>query len=78
MAREGGDGSGEGGGRRGLMAAKSRGEEEVMMEWTRMRPSSAMLWTLCRFQHGWQMRLLIDVSTVEASCNVKMLAEGSE
>ena len=54
----------------------SSGVEETVGT-TRVRPSSFIVWCLCRSQHGWQMRLLIDVSTVEASCNVKMSAEGS-
>ena len=54
----------------------SRGEEKTAGA-TRVRPSSPIEWLRCRFQHGRQMRLLIDTSTVDASCNVKMLAEGS-
>ena len=54
----------------------SSGEGEAT-RWTRTRPSSFIVWSLCLFQHGWQMRLLIDVSTVEASCNVKISTEGS-
>lgn len=54
----------------------SRGEGEAM-GWTRTRPSSAILWSLCLFQHGRQMRLFIERSTVDVSCNVKMSAEGS-
>ena len=39
---------------RGLMAAErsaSRGEGEAM-GWTRIRPSSFIVWCLCRSQHG--------------------------
>ena len=54
----------------------SRGEGEAM-GWTRVRPSSFIVWSLCRSQHGWQMRWLIEMSMVESSCNVKMLSEGS-
>ena len=53
-ATQGGEGSGEGQGGRGLMAAErsaSRGEGEAT-GWTRMRPSSGILWSLCRSQHG--------------------------
>ena len=54
----------------------SRGEGEAM-GWTRMRPSSGILWSLCLFQHGRQIRWLTERLMVDASCNVKMLAEGS-
>ena len=64
---------------RGLMAAErsaSRGEGEAM-GWTRVRLSSGMLWSWCLFQHGWQMRLLMETSTVEASSSVNEWVEGS-
>ena len=53
-ARKGGEGSAEGAEGRGLMAAErsaSRGEGEEM-GWTRVRPSSFIVWFLCRSQHG--------------------------
>ena len=78
-AREGGEGSGDGGRGRGLTAAErsaSKGAEEATGT-DLVRPSSSMLWSLSLFQHGRQMRSLIETSRVEASCNVKMSAEGS-
>ena len=71
-AREGGKG-------RGLMAAEksaSRGEGEAV-GYTRVRPSSFIVWSRCLFQQGWQMRLLMETSMVEASCNVKVSGAGS-
>ena len=53
-ARVGGEGSVKGESGTGLMAADrsaSRGEGEAV-GWTRMRPSSGILWSLCLFQHG--------------------------
>ena len=78
-ATEGGEGRGIGEGERGLMAAEgsaSRGEGEAK-EWTRMRPSSAILWSLCLFQHDRQIRLLMETSNSASSCRVKSSAEGS-
>ena len=52
--REGGEGTETGAEGRGLMAVErsaSRGEGEAM-GWTRIRPSSFIVWCLCRSQHG--------------------------
>ena len=53
----------------------SRGQEEAVGT-TRARPSSPIVWTLCLFQHGRQMRLLIVTSTAGFSCKVKTSGEG--
>jgi hypothetical protein len=51
-------------------------EEEGVVGTTRVRPSKLIVWSLCLFQHGWQMRLLIDTSTCALSCRVKVSAGG--
>ena len=76
--REGGEGRELREGERGLMAAERRASrgEGAAMGWTRIRPSSFIVWFLCRSQHGWQMRLLIETSMVEFSCSVNTSGEG--
>ena len=77
-ATEEGEGRGGGEGGRGLTAAErsaSSGVEETVGT-TRVRPSSFIVRFLCRSQHGWQMRLLIETSMVESSCNVNTSGEG--
>ena len=54
----------------------SRGDGAVM-GCTRIRPSSFIVWFLCRSQHGWQMRLLMETSMMEFSCNVNTSCDGS-
>ena len=78
-ATEGGDGRGIGHGARGLMTAErsvSRADEDVGGT-TRVRPSKLIVWSLCLFQHGWQMRLLMETSNCALSCRVKLSAVGS-
>ena len=70
-------GAGDGGA--GLMAAErsaSSGEEETVGT-SRVRPSSRIEWSLCLFQQGWQMRLLMVTSISVLSCRVKEEREGS-
>ena len=77
-ATEGGDGRGIGDGARGLMTAErsvSKADEDVGGT-TRVRPSKLVVWSLCLFQHGWQMRLLLETSTCALSCRVKLSAVG--
>ena len=80
-ATEGGEERGIGEGGRGLTAAErsaSRPSEDVDVGGaTRVRPSKLIVWSLCLFQHGWQMRLLMEMSTCVLSCRVKVSAEGS-
>jgi hypothetical protein len=63
----------------GLMAERStsRGEEEDDCDGTtRVRPSNDMLWSACRFQHAWQMRLLAGVASCSSSSKEKTSVEG--